>query len=64
MICLEFHGPSTPAHQGLCGFDKGRSLVVKLNVKSLATPCVAKLTDFYLKIFFDLVSSHMDSSNF
>ena len=26
---LGFQGPPTPADQGLCGFDKGRSLVVK-----------------------------------
>ena len=28
--------------QGACGFDQGRSLIDLLNVKSLATPCVAK----------------------
>ena len=26
---LGFQGPPTPANQRLCGFDKGRSLVVK-----------------------------------
>ena len=38
-----FHGPPTPACQGPCGFDKGQSLVVKLNIKSLASPCVTVL---------------------
>jgi len=34
---------SAPADQGPCGLDKGRSPAVEQNVKSPATPCVAKL---------------------
>ena len=42
-IDLGFHGPPTPVGQGLCGFNRGWSSVVKSRVKSLATPCVTEL---------------------
>ena len=44
---MGFHGPPTPAGQGLCGFNREWSLVVKQNVKTLATPYVAKLNPEY-----------------
>ena len=40
---LGFHGPPTPAGQGPIGFDNGRSLVFKYNVKSLAIPFFTEL---------------------
>ena len=40
---LKFHGPPSPAGQGLCDFNKAWSMVVKSRVKSLATPCVMEL---------------------
>ena len=40
---MGFRGSPTSAGQGLCGFNKGWSLVVKSRVKSLATPCVTEL---------------------
>jgi len=53
--------------QGTCGFDKGRSSVVKVNVKSLTTPYLAKLDRknwFYVQLSIDLVPPHMDSPEF
>ena len=42
---LGFYGPPNPAGRGSCDFDKGWSLVGQNNVKSLANPWVAKLTE-------------------
>ena len=35
---LVFHGPSIPVGQGLCGFNKGWSVVIQSRVKSLESP--------------------------
>ena len=43
---MGFQGPPTPVGQGPCGFDKGRSLAVKSNVKSMASPCLTELDRF------------------
>ena len=45
---LGFHRPPTPVGQGSRGFDKGKSLVFKSNVKSLASPCVTENDDLVL----------------
>ena len=58
---LGFHGPPTPADQGPCGFDKGRSLTVKKIVKSLESLCVMELYRLKVGGFFGLVSLHMES---
>ena len=42
-MILEFLGPPIASGQGLCGFNKGRSLVVKSSVKSLVTPTLTEL---------------------
>ena len=36
-------GPPSASGQELCGLDKGRSLVVKSRVKSLAIPAMSEL---------------------
>ena len=41
-IGRRFHGPPIPADQGLCGFNKGLSLVVKSRLKSMAISSVSK----------------------
>ena len=38
-----FYGPPNPAGQGLCGFNRGWSYVVKSRVKSFATPSMTEL---------------------
>ena len=42
-MILEFLGPPSVIEHGLCGFNRGRSLVVKSRVKSLATPAMSEL---------------------
>ena len=41
-IISGFLGPPSASAQGLCGFNRGRSLVVKSRVKSLATPAMSE----------------------
>ena len=38
-----FRGPPSVSRRGICGFNRGRSLVVKLRVKYLATPAMAEI---------------------
>ena len=43
---MGFQGPPTPVRQRPCGFDEGRSLAMKLIVKSLASQCLTELDRF------------------
>lgn len=45
------YGPPTPVVKGPCGCKREWFLVVKLHVKTLTTPCVAKLGRKYMYWF-------------
>ena len=51
---------------GPCGFDKGRSLIVKGNIKSLSSPCVTELDGWKVrgkKQFFRSFSDRQGSAD-
>ena len=64
-MILGFLGPPSASGHGLCGFNKGQSLVVKSRVKSLTTAAMSELDHEKVKISFSgLVSVDQDSPNF
>ena len=62
---MGFQGPPTPVRQRPCGFDEGRSLAMKLIVKSLASQCLTELDRFKVgdknQFFRSNFSTHGDS---